>query len=179
MDTTLWNLEFGGSTSIPRCTYCLSVSHKSGKCKFLSDTHMSSIPSPYLTRKVVPGHPGLQSQHPICYAWNEDPTPGCPHHGCRFEHIHVCYLCSKDVRVQNKGQKSNPLPSSHLGQTNKATKACLLLLTNHPSISKRWSRSPQSSISIRVIPINRQQSTLWLVNLAAYCYTENFKSNNM
>ena len=88
-----------------------------------------------LYRKVVPGCPGLQSQHPICYAWNEDPTPGCPHYGCRFEHI--CYLCSKDVRVQNKGHKSNPLPSSHLGQINKATKACLLLLTNHPSISKR------------------------------------------
>ena len=106
MDTTLWNLAFGGRISLPRCTHCLSVSHKSGKCELSSDTHTPSTPSPYPTEKAAPGRSGLQ--RPICYAWNEDPAPGCPHRGCRFEHI--CYLCSKDVRVQNKGHKATNCP---------------------------------------------------------------------
>ena len=50
--------------------------------------------TPYPIGKVVPGHP---SQRPVCFAWKEDPAPGCPRRGCRYEHI--CYLCSKDARV--------------------------------------------------------------------------------
>ena len=106
MDTTLWNLAFGGHISLPRCTYCLSVSHKSGECELSSDTQTSSTPSPYPIGKAAPGRPG--PQRPICYTWNEDPAPGCPHRDCRFEHI--CYLCSKDVRVQNKGHKAIHCP---------------------------------------------------------------------
>ena len=82
MDTTLWNLAFGGQASLPRCTHCLSISHKSGECELSSDTHTTS--TPYPTGEVVPERPSLQSQCPIWYAWNEDPAPVFPRHGCRY-----------------------------------------------------------------------------------------------
>ena len=98
MDTTLCNLAFGGRASLPRCTHCLSVSHKSGECELSSDSHTTSTPYP-----IGKGAPERPSQRPICFAWNKDPAPGCPRLGCRYEHI--CYLCYKDARVQNKGHK--------------------------------------------------------------------------
>ena len=99
-----WHLV--AKLSLPRCTHCLSISHKSGECELSSDTHMTS--TPYPTEKVVPGRPSLQNQCPICYAWNKDPAPGYPRRGCRYEHI--CYLCSKDARIQNQRLKAIHCP---------------------------------------------------------------------
>ena len=96
VDTSLWNRAFSGLPSTPRCTHCFSVSHKSGECELSPDTHMPPAPGT--------STPGRLARRPICFLWNEDPNPGCPRRGCRFEHS--CYLCSKDSNVQNKNHKA-------------------------------------------------------------------------
>ena len=80
IDTTLWNLVFSGRGSAKLCNLCFSTSHSSKDC----DLNPSSDPhEQYAT--CPPPRPQLthnQRQRPICFDWNKNPAPGCPHPSC-------------------------------------------------------------------------------------------------
>jgi len=50
----------------------------------------------------------------ICLAWNETPSPGCPHRSCKFEHI--CYRCVNAPRIVNKHHKAIFCPNKETRQ---------------------------------------------------------------
>ena len=50
----------------------------------------------------------------ICLAWNENPSPGCPHRQCKFEHI--CYRCVNAKGVVNKRHKAIFCPNKETRQ---------------------------------------------------------------
>jgi len=50
----------------------------------------------------------------ICLAWNENPSPGCPHRSCKFEHI--CYRCVNAPGIANKRHKAIFCPNKETRQ---------------------------------------------------------------
>ena len=89
IDTTLWNLAFAGQ-GIP------SSSNDKGQYKGTfrnsSSQYTPSRPSPHTKKR------------PICLEWNDSPSPGCPHPGCRYDH--TCYRCAHNPNEFNKNHKA-------------------------------------------------------------------------
>ena len=122
IDPTLWSLAFLGKASCTRCSHCFSTSHlsKSVSCTKAAVPPIVQLISPIQICKLnlgssptnrsitLPAHrpqvSSSQGQHPICFDWNENPAPGCPHSSCRFEHS--CYYCTQNPAVREKGHKA-------------------------------------------------------------------------
>lgn len=74
----------------------------------------SSQPVTQSSRPATSQTPSGPRKTPICLEWNENPSAGCPHIGCRYDH--VCYRCvhnpsikennHKAIRCPNKGKKT-------------------------------------------------------------------------
>ena len=47
---------------------------------------------------------------PICLEWNEDPSEGCPHQNCRYEH--VCYRCINIPAITDNRHKAIRCPKT-------------------------------------------------------------------
>ena len=101
VDTTLWHLAFAGRPSIARCKYCFSIAHCSKDCELVPDLPTQN-PQATLSPRPAPLAP---SRRPICFAWNKDPSLGCSHRNCKFEHI--CYVCVRDPSIHNKNHKAH------------------------------------------------------------------------
>ena len=97
-DSTLWNLAFSGRACTSRCSHCFSLSHQSGDCETLPNTHRER--TPYRNQPVIPPRIGK----PVCYSFNENPKPGCQHPNCRYDHS--CYWCRHDPKITNKCHKA-------------------------------------------------------------------------
>ena len=102
IDPTLWNLAFSGKGNSKLCSHCLSASHVSRDCEFssTSDSNQFSSNRPSLRPQVRL----TQGRRPLCFDWNETPTPGCPHPSCRFEHS--CYYCARNPNAKEKAHKA-------------------------------------------------------------------------
>ena len=104
VEPTLWNLAFAGRAHSSRCKFCFSISHHSNDCDLAPDVQAS----PRGVTSILP-RPSLPFRRPVCYDWNEDPAPGCPRRGCKFEHI--CYLCVRDANVKDRNHKAVLCPN--------------------------------------------------------------------
>ena len=103
VDTTLWHLAFAGRPSTARCKYCFSIAHCSRDCELSPDPPAQEQPAAPRPRPAP-----APNRRPICFAWNEDPSAGCPHKNCKFEHI--CYICVRDPSIHNKNHKAVRCP---------------------------------------------------------------------
>lgn len=102
INPTLWSLAFSGKASCTRCSHCFSTSHLSKNCELNPGSSLINRPItlPALRSQVSSN----QGRRPICFDWNENPAPGCPHPSCRFEHS--CYYCTRNPAVREKGHKA-------------------------------------------------------------------------
>ena len=104
VEPTLWNLAFAGRASSARCKFCFSIFQKSNDYDLAPDPQAPScgVPPP-------PSCLSLPFHHPVCYDWNEDPSPGCQRRGCKFDHI--CYLCIRDPNIKDCNHKAVHCPN--------------------------------------------------------------------
>ena len=107
IDPTLWNIAFAGQERASRCRFCFSLSHHAEDCDWAPSPTKSPpqeassgklFSTPFRSR----GASGTGS--PVCYEWNFNPDPVCPHPGCKYRHI--CIYCSNDARVTDKEHKA-------------------------------------------------------------------------
>lgn len=107
IDPTLWNIAFAGQGRASRCRFCFSLSHHAEDCDWAPSPTKNPpqeassgklFSTPFRSR----GASGTGS--PVCYEWNFNPDPVCPHPGCKYRHI--CIYCSNDARVADKEHKA-------------------------------------------------------------------------
>ena len=88
MEGTLWNLSRFNRSTRP-------------------SPSTTTFPLTTSTRKV-----------PICLEWNEDPSEGCPHLNCRYEH--VCYRCINIPAITDNRHKAIHCPNKDRRSTKPA-----------------------------------------------------------
>jgi len=89
IELTLWSLAFQGQARSNRCKHCFSLSHNSVDCKF----------SPDFQARQQQNQLSHSTQRPLCYQWNDTPSPTCIYCNCGYDH--VCYICANSPTARN------------------------------------------------------------------------------
>ena len=94
IEPTLWSFAFQGQARSNRCKHCFSLSHNSVECEF----------SPDFSARQQQNQLSRSTQRPICYQWNDTPSPTCTYRNCRYDH--VCYICANSPTARNLDHKA-------------------------------------------------------------------------
>ena len=110
LDNTLWNLARQSTTHSSTTQF----TRQPYKFQQMEKTYRSQLP-PAITQPRIA---------PICLDWNENPTAGCSHLNCRYDH--TCYRCIHTPGIPDKHHKAIYCP-------HKGKKSSTAFFTKHQS----------------------------------------------